>query len=515
MATQSNPVSSPQSPSLPGLEVVGRGIYLQPRQPYELKDVLFKRDNHWTYLSGETGHSYSLPGGYEINDSPPMPARQALNQTVIVESWERLDKQLSVDTSVTASSKLFSVDATASQARQLQSNEEAYYALRSSFVPLWSVYLPDLSAFPKPAFKLDIPAPFKHANRRAYDAFFERYGTHFVKRAWVGGKAVLAFTVTKSSQLSKEDIKAGITASFGGAGSGSASTALSEKREKLRSNSECTVMGKGGDEPALASLSSLDEASYNAWLTTVKQNPQVIELEVAGIWTLIDDPKKAAALQEAYVAATAFPPISALFSLGPTLYFLRGNQCFTYDSAQRSSEKPKHIKEFWPELGDTLFERPDAAISGYRMTGPNGENLSHKLYLFKRDQFTRLDMKTGKLDKGYPKRIAEGWPGVSFDRIDAALNTGPDAIYFFRGGQYIRFNFLTNRADGGYPEPIAKRWTGVIFERIDAAFYWGNEKVYFFKDDQYIRYDMAVYQSDPGYPKFIIGSYVEDWKFFE
>jgi hypothetical protein len=72
-----------------------------------------------------------------------------------------------------------------------------------------------------------------------------------------------------------------------------------------------------------------------------------------------------------------------------------------------------------------------------------------------------------------------------------------------------------NRADEGYPELISKRWAGLTFDRIDAAIYWGNGKIYFFRGDQHIRYDMVTYRADPGYPKFIIGTYVEDWKFFD
>ena len=80
---------------LPGVQVVGRGIYLSPRQPYALKDLLFKQDNQRPYYSKQMEQTFYVPEGYEINDSPPMPSKQALNQTVIEESWEHLDHQLS------------------------------------------------------------------------------------------------------------------------------------------------------------------------------------------------------------------------------------------------------------------------------------------------------------------------------------------------------------------------------------------------------------------------------------
>jgi hypothetical protein len=500
---------------IPGLEMVGRGVYLRPRQPYELKDILFKRerDKNRSYYSAEAGQAYSVPEGYEVNDSPPMPADEALNQTFIEESWERFDKQMGVSANLAASNSLFSVDVNANQVGQLHSEEDSYYALRNSFIPFWNVYLPNVTGFPEKTFTIDVPVPFDWDHRAEYERFFDCYGTHYVKRVWVGGKAMLVFTVAKSSQMTKEEIQAGIKASLGGLGSSSAAKNLQENKERLLNNSECTVFGKGGDELKLASLSSLDEASYNDWLKTIKTNPQVIELEVAGIWTLIPDTEKAKALQEAYKVATSFAPISAIFGIDRQIYFLRGNKYICYHLDKGESDKPKLIREILPILSQSEFERPDAAFEGSYLFSSTGEDLSRKIFVFKRNKCIRLDFDTGQVDE--PREIAEEWPGVTFDRIDAGLNAGPDSVYFFRGNQYIRYNTLKHRADEGYPELTSKRWVGVSFDRIDAAIYWGNSKVYLFKDNQYVRYDMATYRVDPGYPKFISSSYVEDWKFFE
>ena len=41
--------------------------------------------------------------------------------------------------------------------RSSRSEEEAYYALRNSFIPLWSVYIPDDRRFVGDDFDLDIP----------------------------------------------------------------------------------------------------------------------------------------------------------------------------------------------------------------------------------------------------------------------------------------------------------------------------------------------------------------------
>jgi hypothetical protein len=509
------PPRPPRFRVIPGLEVVGRGVYLRPGQPYELKEVLFERPSVEAYYSKETGLSYAVPVGYQVDDSPPMPATQALNQALIEESWDRFEKRTSLDASLAVSNGPFSVDVNASQTGQLRQEEESYYALRTSFIPLWTLYIPKTVGVSDDDFEVDIPVPFSHSHRRDYAEFFERYGTHYIPRAWVGGKATLALTISKQTQMTKSEIQAGIKASMVGLGGGSVNTSEQKSKEKLQNNSQCTVFGKGGDELKLAALSTLDNDLYNEWLVTVKDNPQVIEFEAVGIWTLLKDRSKAQALMEAYKEETMFSSLRVVFNLDNRIHFFEDNDYYTYDPVENETSSPQPIKRRWPDLFDVGFERVDAAFLGKYLHTIEGEDLSRKLFLFNRDKYVRWDVDAKRIDPGYPRLITEGWPGVTFDRVDATVNVSPESLYFFCGNRYIRFNTLTNSADEGYPQLASQRWTGVTFDRIDAATYWGNGKVYFFRGNQYIRYDTVMWRADPGYPKSILSHYVEDWRFFE
>jgi len=499
---------------MPGLEVVGRGILLRPYQPYQLAKLLFTRHSDRVITSNETGDSYHLPQGYEVNDSPPMPMNEALNQLLIEESWERFETHIAMDASVAAGSGSFSVSATASANNRLRAEQEAYYAVRSSFVPLWMTYIPDPSACIEAVLDPDLPEEFSTADRRVYDEFFRTYGSHYVRGAWVGGKSMLVFTVLKSAQIDKSEIQAGLKASLGSA-TASVDVKQQRSKEKLLSSSQCTVIGKGGDEVLLAEMSSLDQAAYNSWLKTIPKNPQVIELDVAGIWTLVRNPKKAAALQQAYREAVTFDPIRAVFDLQSHLFFIRGGSFITYDRKEKQTSDSRSLVEAFPELERIGFERIDDSFRGRTLHDADGESLEDKLYVFRQDRVLRLDLKTRATDEGYPRSIHEEFPGMPFPRIDAGLVTGFDSLYFFYGNQYARYNPVKGCFDEGYPQPIAKRWAGVTFDRLDAAVYWGNGKVYFFRGDQHIRYDLANYRSDPGYPKYVIGNYVSDWQFIE
>jgi len=500
---------------LPGLEVVGRGIYLRPYQPYSLGQLVFKRDEMRVTASKEARESYLLPVGYEVNDSPPFPMDESLSQMIIEESWDRFEHQMHMNMRIRGRVGPFSVSATSSWNSRLRADQEAYYAVRSSFVPLWMVYIPDPRDTVAALHDADVPTPYAPEHRQAYEQFFRSFGSHYVRGAWVGGKSMLVFTVFKSSQISKEEIRAGLRASMGLFRGAEADTEDQKSKERLRSSSQCTVIGKGGDEVQLAEMSSLDHSSYNKWLETIAENPQVIELDVDGIWTLMRDQGKADALEEAYRQSITFEPIKAVFDIGRKLYFVRGDKYVFYDRDTRQTSPPQRLGELFPVIKEEGFERIDEAFRGYRLVSPTNEPLDRKLFLIRHDRVLRIDIVTGEKDPDYPMPLAKAFPGLPFERINAAVITGPDTIYFFFGNKYVRFNPITNKVDEGYPQPIARRWVGVTFDRIDATVYWGNSKVYFFKGDQYIRYDLANYCADAGFPQHVPSNYVDDWPFID
>ena len=308
-------VIAPPQP-IPGMSVIGRGIYIKPRQPYELKASLFElgQRQDQLFMSGETGQSYFVPENCVVNNSPPAPSDQSLGETVIEESWDRFGKELTLNVNAAVSSSLINIDPSAIRAASLRSEEDSYYALRSSFIAFWNISLVDVPEVPALEKEVDeLPAePLDPTSRGAYARIFDKYGSHYVKSAWIGGKASLVFVVAKSSQLTKDEVRAGIQASLGGIFKGGTSTEQKFAGDRFRSSSTCKVFGSGGDRIALAKLSSLDPKVYGDWIESVKHNPQVIQLGLAGIWTLVKNPAKAEALKIAYVQESSFKPISAI-----------------------------------------------------------------------------------------------------------------------------------------------------------------------------------------------------------
>ena len=92
-----------------------------------------------------------------------------------------------------------------------------------------------------------------------------------------------------------------------------------------------------------------------------------------------------------------------------------------------------------------------------------------------------------------PVTIAGNWRGLPAPwaaGIDAAVNWGTGKIFLFRGAEYVRYDMAADRADDGYPRSIANNWPGVFAEGINAVLYPGGRFAYFFRDDVYRRYDV-------------------------
>jgi hypothetical protein len=562
---------------VPGGDVIGRGIRIRPRQPYELKERLFDQEPRPTslYYSRANDKTYIVPHGCEINGSPPLPANQSAAETLIEESWDRFSNQLTFNVSASVNAPQVTIDPSALHATNLKSEENSYYAMRNAFVPLFSIYLPSVPSSIEPLDKAAPAEPFDtetleqaRQKRDEYNMLFDRFGTHYVKSAWVGGKASLVFIVSKSSNLTEQEIKIGIQASVGGIGHGQVSSDQKHIIEALKNNSSCRVFGNGGDKIQLAQLSKLDESAYNKWLESVRVSPEVIQLEVAGIWTLVKNPIAAEALKRAYIEESSFVPLKAIVPMGDSFYFLdRDGYVFKYNPRPASGkhraedsppvdpdvlqaalsqnpalvglkltdfeqsqiaspassalrqllERNQQLEKYLPILMSDPqyfpFTYPDSAIS---LSG-FGSGLDNTIDLFEEGRCLRLDWRTSRVVPGYPMAISKAWPGVDFDRIDATIAVAPaNRIYFFRGGEYIRVEYDGRRVIGNSGRnSIERHWPGVIFERIDTAIYFGNSKVYFFARDEYTRYDLALGRSDPGYPRYLNSNYVDDWELFE
>lgn len=87
------------------------------------------------------------------------------------------------------------------------------------------------------------------------------------------------------------------------------------------------------------------------------------------------------------------------------------------------------------------------------------------IFVFSGDQYYRLHQDVpGLLEPGYPKKISQGWPGVTFDHIDAIFQNRADGkVFMFCGSQYIRFDLEgADSAEPGFPKQIPGNWSSLF-----------------------------------------------------
>jgi hypothetical protein len=185
-------------------------------------------------------------------------------------------------------------------------------------------------------------------------------------------------------------------------------------------------------------------------------------------------------------------------------YLFSGDEYIRYTdiSDGRDDGYPRRIKGAWIGIPTSFQSDIDAAL--WRES--NG-----KIYLFKGDEYVRLEGTNATMDAGYPRPIEGNWPGLpaSFTSgIDAAFwRESNNKIYFFKGNQYARIDTETATMDAGYPRAIAGNWPGLpgsFTLGIDSALMRrDNHKIYFFRGKQYVRIDGETSAMDAGYPNWI------------
>jgi hypothetical protein len=508
----------PEPEMIPGLELLGRGLFIQPGEPYDLRDLLWQAaEETTTYNCKDTGHIYKVPVNVGVNSTPTIPSGAALGRTTITESFEQLEKDFSVDANVAAGAGPFTVNASANQVESLRTKEQSVYAINQNFIPLWEVYLPDLYKHPLDIDISDVPTPFNRKHKAAYDAFFNKFGSHLVKRAWVGGKAAISLTMKKSESVSSGEVNMALNLKTS-MGSGDANSKTSQAREQLRSNANIMVFGEGGDKVKLGTLRNLDNTAFSEWVQSIRENPKVIELEVLGIWNLIKDEKVSRTLAEAYHAMAHFEPVSSIYYRDQgELQIIRGERFSVFNLDEGKVTETGKYSDILPDLPRHMLHW-DASFNGNNPANL-GTPYHGKIVYFKGRNFFTYDKATKTFDtelrqiQGVDANGKAYWPNMQLEAIDAAINWGDGTAYFFSGPNYTCYDLIANRAMDGYPRPIKPYWEGIDFERIDAATTWDFRKAFFLRGNQYVRFDMQAYIVDPGYPKRLKGSYVEDWDF--
>ncbi len=151
-------------------------------------------------------------------------------------------------------------------------------------------------------------------------------------------------------------------------------------------------------------------------------------------------------------------------------FFFKGNQYIRYtikfdkftgeDKSTPDAGYPLPIDEQnWPGLwgGKGI----DAAVEW----GPGGFfSGDAKAYFFRGAEYVRYNIPKngGTPETQHTALTSRSWNGLCSNGLDGAINWGNGKAYLFKGNYYFRFDLKTDRVDPGYPKPVdAVNWPGL------------------------------------------------------
>ncbi|KAL6458907.1 hypothetical protein MHYP_G00323790 [Metynnis hypsauchen] len=153
---------------------------------------------------------------------------------------------------------------------------------------------------------------------------------------------------------------------------------------------------------------------------------------------------------------------------GELHFFKDGLYWKTSNGGKGNHKGPFHISERWPALPDkinTAFE----------------DHLTKKIYFF---ADTRFWVYNGQKVQG-PRRIEKLGLPSTLQKVEGALQRGKGKVILFSGENFWRLDVKTQRIDKGYPRFTDQTFSGVPVDSHDVFLYKG--KVYFCREKLYWR----------------------------
>ena len=198
--------------------------------------------------------------------------------------------------------------------------------------------------------------------------------------------------------------------------------------------------------------------------------------------------------------------IDAAFTVGGRLYFLSGGQyaMLRPDSSGKyaiAAGYPKPISA-WPRHGLDMINAVCRANDVENIVYLFSQDQ------YTRYDMNDLAPTSLSENRNYPLSITGNWLQLAFDRIDTAflwkklgsetipsgMQSSDQIIYLVNGEQIIRYNISRHAPFSGYPKAIADEWPDLGLDGIDAAVHLDADPdiIHFFHRDLYVKYNIET-----------------------
>lgn len=301
-------MSDKQDSTIHGLNVIGCGydIFGKYAEAGSCNENLFDIPEYMNSRFSFFGNEYSYPSNYCTVE----PINSSTDSMIYGRSIDDYTSALNTNTKLSGNYGFFSASVSTSFSQISRSESNVSYLTARWTSRLWQIelldYDPSSNVGPRltPAFANDL------MHMEPADLFI-KYGTHYVAKAIIGGRADANSTVSNSVFSSTQQLQIAAQMSYDGLkGSLSAEdkTTYKTQIDTFNMNSMRTSYCVGGDS-VLAKNIFKDPIEFQNWAATIIDQPQLCDFDsesLKGIWTLCTDPDRQSDLKKAYNKFSAY-----------------------------------------------------------------------------------------------------------------------------------------------------------------------------------------------------------------
>ena len=139
-------------------------------------------------------------------------------------------------------------------------------------------------------------------------ALFDKYGTHYLKSIYIGGRVSFSSFIDRSTVSTNFKIEAGVDAAYGESVSGSASGGGVDKKDIEQINTNKTLLVRGGDPAEAAKImtgTGEPSENYAKWSKSVPDHMTISDIANKGmipIYMLVENAERQAELEAAWIS---------------------------------------------------------------------------------------------------------------------------------------------------------------------------------------------------------------------
>lgn len=283
---------------IPGASDLGWGFNIfGPYSDTSVKSQLFQMQGGSTWTDPVTNKQYGLPDNVSVTVLERSGAESQVFDTR-TQVQEFFAAKAGLEASYVTEFGAFSGAFNAAYQNSVERDSSFKYALYEVDNVAWQLTLEAQSlAQLTPEVQQAInalPAMYSRENRAAFFRFFDKYGTHYVSRARVGGRLYYYVAVSKSYLSDDQKIEADLTLEYNAvlvSGKAAAKTEWSQLTKSWADNRvvHVEVIGGSPDGVLLAAPEYGDNRSdiFKAWVEGIKTNPATIDFDLRPLSALL------------------------------------------------------------------------------------------------------------------------------------------------------------------------------------------------------------------------------------